>query len=248
MGPRAWAAEAAGTGLLMLGGLSAIAVVLGAGSFVHDALPSQGVRLLSVGLLFASCVAAIAVSPLGRVSGAHLNPAVTVAFRVMGGIAWRDVAGYVAAQLAGATVGALAFRAVWGSLALSVDGGITRPAVAVWLALLLEAAMTAALVATIFAFGARERLMRWTPLAIVPVITVLVWAAAPYTGTSLNPARSEGPAVAFGRLGDLWLYLVAPTAGAVALASVWRLAGRERCPKTVKLYPVDELRAGLPAE
>ncbi|MDQ1583802.1 MAG: hypothetical protein QOF36_1856, partial [Microbacteriaceae bacterium] len=61
-----------------------------------------------------------------------------------------------------------------------------------------------------------------TPFAIVPVIAVLVWQAADYTGTSLNPARSAGPAIAFGNLSDLWLYLVAPSAGAVALAAAWR--------------------------
>src|ERR687895_611489 len=88
----------------------------------------------------------------------------------------------------------------------------------IWAAELgLEGAMTAALIVVIFTFVSSERLARWTPLAIWPVIALLVWGGASYTGTSLNPARSAGPAFVFAEgLGVLWLYLLAPTAGAVA--------------------------------
>jgi aquaporin Z len=206
----------------MLGGLSVIAALLAPGSPAGEVIRSHSERLLLVGALFGGCVAVIALSPLGRLSGAHLNPAVTLAYRVLGTVTWGDVARYISAQLAGALAGSLAFRALWGEGAVSVGGGETHSTIATPVALLLEATMTAALVATILAFGSRERLMRWTPVAIVPVISVLVWQAADYTGTSLNPARSAGPAIAFGHLGDLWLYLVAPSAGAVALAAVWR--------------------------
>jgi aquaporin Z len=207
----------------MLGGLSAIAALLGRHSPATALIPSYSARLLLVGILFGSCVTALALSPLGRLSGAHLNPAVTLAFRVLGKLSWLDVAGYLVAQLAGALVGSLVFRLVWGHEAITVSGGETHPSVATPLALLLEAAMTAALVATIVGFDSRERLMHWTPFAIVPVIAVLVWQGGPLTGTSLNPARSAGPAIAFGDLTGLWLYLLAPSAGAIALALAWRL-------------------------
>jgi aquaporin Z len=233
---RIWAAEAAGTGLLMLGGLSVIAALLAHGSPAADVIPSHSARLLVVGVLFGSCVAAIAISPLGRLSGAHLNPAVTLAFRVLGKVSWHDVAGYLVAQLVGAVAGSLAFRALWGHGAVSVGGGETHSTVGTPAALLLEALMTAALVGTILAFDSRERLMRWTPVAIVPVIAVLVWQVGDYTGTSLNPARSAGPAIAFGDLGGLWLYLLAPCAGAVAIAAAWRLRGSAGGPKTAKLF------------
>jgi aquaporin Z len=219
---RTWVAEAAGTGLLMLGGLSVIAALLAPGSPAAEVIASHSTRLLLVGVLFGGCVTLIAISPVGRLSGAHLNPAVTLAYRVLGKVSWHDVAGYLTAQLAGALTGSLAFRALWGPTGVSVGGGETHSTIATPAAFLLEAVMTAALVATILAFGSRERLMRWTPFAIVPVIAVLVWQAADYTGTSLNPARSAGPAIAFGNLSDLWLYLVAPSAGAVALAAAWR--------------------------
>ena len=85
--------------------------------------------------------------------------------------------------------------------------------------------MTATLVAMILWFTSRERLMRWTPLMLVPLLALLIWQGSPYTGTSLNPARSEGPAVAFADLADLWLYFAAPILGALAVA-VALAAGR----------------------
>jgi aquaporin Z len=209
---RIWAAEATGTALFVLGALSAVAIVLGAGSPVAG-LPRSARELLA-GALVATVVSAIAVSPVGRLSGAHLNPAVTLAFRALGCVSGHDVAGYVVAQLAGALAGGALFRALWGSVASSVGGGVTHPTVPVGVALGLEAGMTAALVAIIAVFVSRERLARWTPLAIWPVLAVMIWLAGPLTGTSLNPARSAGSALAFGDLADLWLYVAAPVAGA----------------------------------
>jgi len=145
----------------------------------------------------------------------------------------------------------LAFRALWGSVARSVDGGVTHPTVSIWLALALEAAMTAVLIATIFLFLAHRRLARFTPPAVLALIALLIWKGAPYTGTSLNPARSEGPAVAFEDYADLWLYLVAPLIGALAVALAWRGCRPGLHPLTAKLfhdrrYPCS-LASALPA-
>jgi aquaporin Z len=242
-------AEAAGTALFVLGALSAVALVLGAGSPVGGLGGSA--RELLAGALVATVVSAIAVSPLGRLSGAHLNPAVTLAFRALGCVSRHDVAGYLVAQLAGALAGGLLFRALWGSVAASVGGGVTHPTVPVAVALALEASMTAALVATIAVFVSRERLARWTPAAIWPVLTVLIWKAGPLTGTSLNPARSAGPALAFNDLADLWLYVVAPMAGALATAVALRRPQALARPLTAKLFHDERyacsLASALPA-
>src|SRR5206468_6869511 len=109
------------------------------------------------------------------------------------------------------------FRLAFGT----VGGGVTHSTVSVPGALCLEAAMTAVLVGTVFWFVARDRIAHLTPFAIPPVIAVLSWVGGAATGASLNPARSFGPAVAFGDLAGLWLYLLAPTAGAVIIALVW---------------------------
>jgi aquaporin Z len=181
-------------------------------------------------------VSLIVISPLGRLSGAHINPAVTLAFRIVGRVSGHDVIGYLLAQVLGALAGALAFRLLWGSVALSVGGGVTHPAVPALQAIAIEAGMTALLVASIFVFVSRERLARWTPLMLWPLIGALVWRGSEYTGTSLNPARSAGPALAFSDVADLWLYLLAPLLGALAVAALWRRRHPRAWPMTAKLF------------
>ena len=228
-----WGAEGAGTALLVLGALSAVALALGSGSPLAGW--SQSPRLLVTGLLVGTVVALLVVSPVGRLSGAHLNPAVTVAFWVVRMTSRTDAIGYVAAQLLGALAGGVVFRWLWGGIAVSVGGGVTHPTVSTAAALGLEAGMTALLVGMIFVFVSRERLARWTPVMLVAVLAVLIWRGSPYTGTSLNPARSEGPAVAFSDVADLWLYLLGPILGALSVAVVWRKLDRVAQPKTAKL-------------
>jgi aquaporin Z len=234
---RIWGAELAATTVLVFAGVSVICVVFGRGSPAATLLPSHSLQLLVVGLLFSGCNSLLAVSSLGRLSGAHLNPAVTIAFRVIGRVSTSDVVGYLTAQLLGAVLGAALVRLAWGDVARSVQGGATAPTVSVPLAFVLEALMTALLVAVIFAFVSSARRARWTPLAIWPVIALLVWAGASYTGTSLNPVRSAGPALVFVKALDvLWIYLLAPTVGAVAVALAWRARDPETHPKTAKLF------------
>lgn len=210
---RSWGAEAAGTALMVLAILLAAAVTLGTGS----------VRFLLLGAIVAPCVALIAVSPLGRLSGAHINPAVTLGFWGLGRLTPRDVAGYVSAQLAGGFAGALAGRAILPAHTTdSIGGAVTHPSVSTAAAVMLEAGMTTALLAVIFAFASSERRARWTPLAIVPLLTAIIWLGSPWTGASLNPARSEGPALAFGDVSDLWIYFAAPCAAALVVGLLWR--------------------------
>ena len=214
---RTWGAEAAGTALMVLAIVLAAAVTRGAGS----------PRFLLLGAIVAPCVALIAASPLGRLSGAHINPAVTLGFWTLGRVSARDVAGYVSAQLAGGYAGA------WSALALlpahaarAIGGAVTHPSVSVAVALAIEAGMTACLLALIFAFVSNARRARWTPLAIVPLLIAIIWLGSPWTGASLNPARSEGPAVAFGDVRDLWIYFAAPCAAALVTGLLWRCNAR----------------------
>jgi aquaporin Z len=190
-------------------------VTLGAGS----------ARFLLLGAIVAPCIALIAASPLGRLSGAHINPAVTLGFWGLGRLSPKDVAGYVSAQLAGGFAGALAGRAILPAhTADSIGGAVTHPSVSTVAAVALEAAMTAALLTLVFAFASSERRARWTPLAIIPLLTAIIWLGSPWTGASLNPARSEGPALAFGDVRDLWIYLASPCAAALVVGLLWRSA------------------------
>jgi aquaporin Z len=221
---RAWMAEAIGTALLVLAIVLAVALSVAADSPLAEALPGPGARFLAVGVLVAPFVAALALSPVGRASGAHLNPAVTLSFWVLGRLGPRDLAGYIAAQLAGGLAGAAAGRALLPRAAWeSIGGTVTHPGVPAVAAFALEAGMTALLVVVILTFSSSARLARLTPAAIVPVLTAIIWLGSPWTGASINPARSEGPAIAFGDLADLWLYLLAPSIAGVAIGLAWRV-------------------------
>ena len=221
---RAWAAEAIGTALLVLVIVLAVGLSVAEGSPLADALPGPGARFLAVGVLVAPFVALLAASPLGRASGAHLNPAVTLAFWVGGRLSARDLTGYIAAQLVGGLAGAAAGRALLPRAAWeSIGGTVTHPGVPAAAAFVLEAGMTALLLVVILTFSGSERLARLTPLAIVPVLTAIIWLGSPWTGASINPARSEGPALAFGDFSDLWLYLVAPSVAGLVVGLAWRV-------------------------
>ncbi len=222
--------------MLVLGGLSAVVADFATGSPVPTAIHSHSARLLLTGILFAGFGSLVAVSPLGRRSGAHLNPAVTVAFWLERHVHRHDLAGYIAAQCIGAIAGAALVRLLWGERAASVGDGVTAPGrgLTALEAAGVEALMTAILVFTVFLFVSSAHTARWTPLAVWLVVAVLVWQGAPYTGTSLNPARSLGPALASGHWHDYWVYVLGPLAGAILASASWTLVPRATL--TAKLF------------
>ena len=109
-----WGCELLGTALLLAGGLSAVFLDFGPGSPVARAVPSISLRFLLTGTVFAGTGSLVALSPVGRLSGAHLNPAVTIAFYLQRKVHVHDLLGYVAAQLLGALVAAAGLRLAWG--------------------------------------------------------------------------------------------------------------------------------------
>lgn len=233
-----WAAEGAGTGILLLGGLSAVCLDFGKGSPMPGLLPSASLRLLLTGLLFAGTGSSVAISPLGRLSGAHLNPAVTLAFWSSGHVSRSDVLGYLTSQVVGGLVGVGVLRLLWGRIAISVQDGRTTPhtGVSSLAAVGIEALLTAVLILAIFAFTSSAKTARWTPLALWIVIALLVWRGAPYTDCSMNPARSVAPAVVSGIYSSLWIYLIGPPLGALAAAQLFVRAPLGLRPVTAKLF------------
>lgn len=222
--PRLYAAEFVGTLLLVAVGVSIVIAMFGQGSALSTLLPSVGQRRFLTGALFGSVAALIAFSPIGRISGAHLNPAVTLAFWLEGKLLWRDAALYVVAQLAGGLAGALPLLA-WGAEGRSVGFGATLPGagVASWEAVLGEAGVTGALILAMFTAAAHPRTRALTPLTIPVVFSVLVWLEAPISGASANPARSLGPALVAGVTDDLWVYVLGPCLGAGLAVGLLRL-------------------------
>jgi aquaporin Z len=233
-------AEFLGVAILLSVGLSAVTIDFAGGSPVTGWIPDPLVRRVITATIFAGTGTLVVYSVLGRISGGHLNPAMTLAFLRVGKVRPRTALGYVCAQAAGAVVGALLVRLAWGRLATSVDIGVTKPGP--WgpiAALIAEAAMTFLLVALVLRMVADPRLRRYTGIAAGVLVALLVTVGAPISGTSLNPARSLGPALVAGVYGDLWVYLVAPLAGALVAASFTTRLSHRPIP-CAKLHHTDE--------
>jgi aquaporin Z len=208
--------EVFGTFLLVL--VAAGGAVVNAKS--HGAVPLDA-RVVAPGLM----VMAI-IYFMGTVSGAHLNPAVTISFALRGDFPWRRVPGYLCAELAGSILAAGFLRAALGDVG---HLGATLPGngVGAGTALLIEVVLTAGLVSVILgtASGARN-IGSNAALAVAGYIILAGLWAAPISGASMNPARSLGPALIGGQWTDWWAYVIGPIAGgAIAVGFAWILRG-----------------------
>lgn len=201
-----------------------VLVFFGCGSVAYAA-QAQTFDILAVALTFGLAVM-VMVYAFGRVSGGHFNPAVSLAAAVGGRVAWREVPLYVAAQLAGAIVaGGLLLALLQGYEGYDVDRyglgqnfyGDQGSGYALWSALLLEALLTLIFVLVILAVtDSRNEHPALAPLAIGFTLAAIHLVAIPATGTSVNPARSIGPALFSGTdaIQQVWVFIVAPLVGA----------------------------------
>ena len=216
-------AEFAGTALLVGIGLSFVILDFGSSSPIKSYIPSSSERRLLTGFLFGSVGASIALSPLGRISGAHINPVVTLAFFFRGKISSATMITFVGSQMFGALVGSCALL-LWGSLGQSVDYGATIPGYGGWAALAGETATTFCLILSLFGVLSIRRIRSFAPFIFPPLYAAMVWIEAPISGTSTNPARSFGPAVVSGVWTDFWIYLIGPLIGTVLALAMFRLS------------------------
>lgn len=163
---------------------------------------------------------------MGAVSGAHLNPAVSIAFALRGDFGWRRVPGYLAAQIAGALLAAFFLRLTFGDLA-HLGATLPDPGFTSTQAFALEAVLTLGLVSTILgSASSAQNIGSLSALAVAAYIAVAGLWASPVSGASMNPARSLGPAVVTGDGHDLWIYLTAPLLGTLlAVAAAYILRG-----------------------
>jgi aquaporin NIP len=198
--------------------LAAFALVFaGCGAIVTDATRDGALGAVGVSLVFGLVIMAM-VYATGHLSGAHINPAVTLAFTLTRHFPARDAAVYVAAQLAGATAGALLLAAAWPDDPANL--GATVPSVGAGAALLYEIFLTAILMFVIVAVATDTRAVgAGAALAIGGAVGLDALFGGPITGASMNPARSFGPALVSGSWTDFWIYLAGPVIGA-ALGAV----------------------------
>jgi aquaporin Z len=164
---------------------------------------------------------------MGAVSGAHLNPAVSLAFALRGDFPWRRVPGYIVTQLVGATLAALFLRWVFGNVE-HLGATLPGPGYQDWQALLMEIVLTTLLVSVILGTAsAAQNVGAIAALGVGGYIALAGLWAAPVSGVSMNPARSFGPALASGYWTSYWVYLVGPVTGAlIAVGFAFVLRGR----------------------
>jgi MIP family channel proteins len=207
-------------------GIGVFALVFaGCGAIVAEAQHPGTLGTVGIALVFGLIIMAM-VYATGHLSGAHLNPAVTVAFVFTRHFPRAEALTYLAAQLAGALAAAGLLAAIWPSDPAAL--GTTLPTVGVGSALAYEAVLTAFLMFVIMAVATDTRAVgAGAAIAIGGTVGLDALFGGPITGASMNPARSIGPALLSGELHDLWVYVVAPLAGAVLGALAYQLVRGE---------------------
>lgn len=211
MNTRAYLAELLGTFLFFAIGLTSVQAV--------SALGAAAPLLVVVPLAFGLGLLA-AIFAFGHISGGHFNPAVTIGILVDGRISINDAVGYVVAQVIGAIGAAALVLVLWSQDA--VASTITAPGSGFTdlQAVILETVLTAIFMLVILSSTKYGKTL--AALAIPLTLVAIHLAAVPFTGASVNPARSIGPALLGGDLSKVWIYLVAPIVGAIIGALVFR--------------------------
>lgn len=221
-------AEGIGTGLLLFFGISIVIFNWGDGSVVAKLIPSESSRRLLTGFMFGTVGCLVTISPVGKISGAHINPAVTLAFWLRGKIRSSTMIGYIISQVIGGVFGTIPLL-FWGKQGESIQYGITLPGDAgLKSAFIGEIIATACLIIYLYIFIGRKNLRNYTPYGIPFLYAILTWLEAPLSGCSTNPARSFGPALIAENFTDHWLYWTAPIIGmiVVSLFFSWRRINR----------------------
>jgi aquaporin Z len=228
MGKRA-SAEFLGTFWLVLGGCGA--AVLAAG------FPQMGIGFVGVAFAFGLTVLTMAYA-IGHISGCHLNPAVSVGLAVCGRFKWSEVPGYVLAQVAGALAGSAVLYAIAsGKPGFDAHAGFASNGYGVHspggyslvACILCEVVMTFVFLMIILGSTDARAPKGFAPIAIGLGLTLIHLISIPVTNTSVNPARSTGPAIFAGdiALHQLWVFWVAPLAGAVLAGVLYPLIARQ---------------------
>lgn len=223
LSPRPWfapyLAEALGTFALVFAGPGSIAV---------DSASGGGVSSVGIGMSFGLIVMAM-IFALGHISGCHINPAVTIAFRLLGRVGTLRATAYIAAQLVGAVLASLAVVAIVGD---DGDAGASAPRIGgTDAAFVSETVLTFFLVFVILAVATDHRAQgAFAAVAIGGYVGFAATGWGPVANASMNPARSFGPAIASDVWEAHWVYWVGPIAGAVCAALVYELLREPHTP------------------
>lgn len=216
--------EAGGLGAFMLSACVFGVCLEYPGSALRAEIGDPTTRRILMGLAMGITAAALVYSPWGRRSGAHLNPAITLAFLRLGRVRLADAAGYVLGQFAGAVAGVGIARILLGPALAhpSVDFVATRPgAYGPGAAFTAEVVITYVLMGVVLLVSNTPRIARWTGVACAVLVAAYISLEAPISGMSMNPARSFASALAALDGRALWIYFAAPPLGMLAAAETY---------------------------
>lgn len=217
--------EAAGLGLFMVSA-GLFSVLLGhPQSPVLAVIPDPFVRRAITGVAMGLTAICLIYSPMGRRSGAHINPATTFTFWRLGKVSGRDAVGYAAFQFVGGLAGVLLVAAILGNSFLEppVSAAATLPGSAgVASAIIAEVGITFVLMSSVLTLNSVPGLAPYTGLMVGALVTCFITFESPISGMSMNPARTFASAFASGQWLGIWIYFTAPPLGMLAAAELYR--------------------------
>ena len=207
-----------------------VLVLLGCGSAAIISASIGTLGLVGIALAFGLSIVAMAYS-IGRISGCHVNPAVSLAMLISGKMSGKDFCGYVVAQVLGAFAGAgllllIINNTTLGDIGLGANGygELSQVGLGMWGAILVEIIATFIFVFAILGVTHDEKFEKISGIVIGLTLTLIHIVCIPLTGTSVNPARSLAPAVLVGgeALSQVWVFIVGPFLGAALAAYCWK--------------------------
>lgn len=231
--------EALGLGVFMFSACMCTALLEYGGSPLHQAIHSEALRRALLGSSMGLTATAIVYSPWGQRSGAHINPAVTLAFLRLGKIARSDAAFYIPAQFLGSVLGVLAAKALIPHAITdhAVRFGVTVPGEhGVGAALIAELLIAFVMMTLVLLIGSFERAAPFAGAATGVLVALYVFIAAPISGFGMNPARSAGSALVSGIWTAWWVYLFAPPIAMLGAAELHRRLRGEHVMSCAKLH------------
>ena len=194
-------------------------VFLGCGAIISAEINPESLESFAIPLIFGGAVS-IMIYSVGHISGAHFNPAVTIAFWATRKFPLKKVPGYLIAQIAGAKLAAITHFFIWGN---QHSYGMTFLNSTIGVGILVEFILSFALMFVIMSVATDTRAVgELAGIAIGTTVALCAFVGGPITGASMNPARSLGPALVGGELHDIWIYILIPILGAISGAFVYQ--------------------------
>ncbi|MGH1336850.1 MAG: MIP/aquaporin family protein [Aureispira sp.] len=198
-------------------------VFCGTGAIVINEVTNGTVSHVGVAITF-GLIVMVMIYSLGRISGAHINPAVSIAFSFTDRFEKKNLVGYLVAQLLGAFLASGILRMLF---AEHDNLGATLPFGSWQQSFILEVILTYFLMLVILLVSQNKSIHQFTGMAVGGTVLLEAMFAGPITGASMNPARSIAPALVSGNMTALWVYIVAPIVGAILASWTWHFLKEE---------------------